>query len=135
MEQLQESKTKWGRKKLDAAQLLAQKASKVSGGRPSTKYGRRKGAVEAAGLVAATEPTETKVAPKVKPLASVAKLTEALEKKPLLVEAMLEAELKAEKPRISALKLFRATEAGRKKARPEVLERIDAAIAAMEVVE
>lgn len=131
-----ESKTKYGRRKLDEGELTAQASSKNFEGRPGTKFGRRKGAVEApaaAATAATTDETSTapKDVPKAKPLPSVPTLAEALAKKPLLVDAMFERELKAEKPRKAALRLFRATEAGRKKARPDVLKRIDAALTAL----
>lgn len=133
-DELDNAVPRYGKRKLDEAQYEKQKAAKTLSGRAATKYGARKGngPAPAATPPAATPrtPQEIAAAAKAAGALSLEQLQAALGRRPEMLDSAIALELKLQRPRRGALRLFLETEAKRKSgARAEVVERLNAALA------
>lgn len=136
MSGIQESKTLYGPRKLSPEAYAKQQEEQTRSSREATVYGSRKGE----GKAPAPDAAETVPGDPDNPFAptgdedssgyvTLAELAKALEKRPLLLDAAIEAEFKGGKPRKGAIELFINLEEQRKGGpREEVIERLTAPV-------
>lgn len=113
---------RYGKRKLSEEEYARQTASKVNEGRQGTRYGNRKGDGNAAAPAAAVK-TGTE-----QPVVSLAKLREALEKTPKLLDAAIANELSKAATRKGALTLFLETENAKDSPRSAIVTKLEAAL-------
>lgn len=143
-DQLMESKTLYGKRKLSKAAYAKQVDEKTRSGREATRYGSRKGAKPApvvATLSPAAPPPTTPPVPAQRPdtanpfepvgdenksgYVTLSELADVLHKRPQLLDAAIEAEYRDGTPRKGAIELFLDIEANRKDGpRGDVIDRL-----------
>lgn len=118
---------RYGKRKLSEEEYARQTAAKVNEGRQATRYGSRKsdGNAPAAPVKTGTD----------QPVVSLAKLRDALERTPKLLDAAIANELSKATPRKGALTLFLETENAKDTLRPAIVSKLEAALESLSAEE
>lgn len=119
---------RYGKRKLSEEEYAKQTASKVNEGRQATRYGSRKSDGDTPTVPAIKTGTD-------QPVVSLAKLRDALERTPKLLDAAIANELSKATPRKGALTLFLETENAKDAPRPAIVSKLEAALESLSAEE